>query len=101
MNKEITLKVNGVTERHSVPVKKTLLEFLREDLDLTGAKEGCNEGECGACVVLIDGKAVNSGFGRRDTPRLQDVIGRHADPPKSRTARCEPSSHGPRAPPSQ
>lgn len=60
MNKEITLKVNGVTERHSVPVKKTLLEFLREDLDLTGAKEGCNEGECGACVVLIDGKAVNT-----------------------------------------
>lgn len=60
MRKEITVNVNGVDETHTVPVKMTLLEFLRDVLDLTGAKEGCNEGECGACVVLLEGRAVNS-----------------------------------------
>jgi carbon-monoxide dehydrogenase small subunit len=54
----IELNVNG--ERHElfVPVHKTLLEVLREDLDLTGTKHGCELGECGACAVLIDGQAV-------------------------------------------
>jgi aerobic-type carbon monoxide dehydrogenase small subunit (CoxS/CutS family) len=56
----IKAKVNGVEEAHEVPVNQTLLAFLRNTLELTGAKEGCNEGECGACVVLLDGKAVNS-----------------------------------------
>jgi carbon-monoxide dehydrogenase small subunit len=60
MKKMTEIRVNGVTERCEVPVEMTLLQFLREELDLTGAKEGCNEGECGACVVLVDGKAVNS-----------------------------------------
>ena len=56
----IRVKVNGTEERREVPVNQTLLSFLRDTLDLTGAKEGCNEGECGACVVLQDGKAINS-----------------------------------------
>jgi carbon-monoxide dehydrogenase small subunit len=56
----IQVRVNGVDEREEVDAGQTLLSFLREKLDLTGAKEGCNEGECGACVVLLDGKAVNS-----------------------------------------
>ena len=60
MTTEITVKVNGVNETHTVPDNQTLLAFLRETLDLTGAKEGCNEGECGACVVLLDGRAVNA-----------------------------------------
>jgi carbon-monoxide dehydrogenase small subunit len=60
MQKEITINVNGVAESRAVGVEMTLLQFLRDALDLTGAKEGCNEGECGACVVLVDGKAVNS-----------------------------------------
>ncbi|MFH1620052.1 MAG: (2Fe-2S)-binding protein [bacterium] len=52
--------VNGEKVRKDVNSGKTLLEFLRNDLRLTGTKEGCGEGECGTCVVLVDGKAVNS-----------------------------------------
>jgi len=56
----ISLRVNGIEETHEIPVNQTLLSFLRDTLDLTGAKEGCNEGECGACLVLLDGRAVNA-----------------------------------------
>jgi carbon-monoxide dehydrogenase small subunit len=60
MRTAITVRVNGTVETHEVEPNQTLLEFLRDTLDLTGAKEGCNEGECGACMVLLDGRAVNS-----------------------------------------
>jgi aerobic-type carbon monoxide dehydrogenase small subunit (CoxS/CutS family) len=56
----ITLNVNGEQIEVFVAVHKTLLEVLREDLDLTGTKHGCELGECGACAVLIDGEAVLS-----------------------------------------
>jgi len=56
----IELKVNGEIFEVAVDHQSTLLEVLREDLDLTGAKEGCGTGECGACTVLLDGKAVLS-----------------------------------------
>ncbi len=56
----ITLHVNGHPETLAVAPNRTLLSVLRDDLDLTGAKEGCNEGECGSCMVLVGGKAVNS-----------------------------------------
>ena len=59
MKKTITLEVNGVSETAEVEVGTTLLRFLRDGLDLTGTKEGCNEGECGSCMVLLDGRAVN------------------------------------------
>ena len=58
--KTINLTVNGEKYLKDVPVNRTLLEFLREDLGLTGAKEGCNEGECGACTIIMDRKPVNS-----------------------------------------
>jgi aerobic carbon-monoxide dehydrogenase small subunit len=59
-NHEITLKVNGQNEQASVPASMTLLTFLREKLGLTGTKNGCAAGECGACTVLLNGEPVNS-----------------------------------------
>jgi carbon-monoxide dehydrogenase small subunit len=50
------LSVNGEAAEASVAPYKTLLEVLREDLDLTGTKHGCELGECGACAVLLDGE---------------------------------------------
>ena len=52
----LTLDVNGEARQLLVPSHKTLLEVLREDMQLTGTKHGCELGECGTCTVLIDGK---------------------------------------------
>jgi xanthine dehydrogenase YagT iron-sulfur-binding subunit len=57
---DITLKVNGQNHRLSVEPRVTLLDALRERLDLTGTKKGCDRGECGACTVLVDGKRIKS-----------------------------------------
>ncbi len=57
---EIALTVNGREECALVPAGMTLLELLRERLVLTGTKEGCGAGECGACTVLLDGRPVTS-----------------------------------------
>ena len=57
---ELTFKVNGETVSPRVDFQATLLEVLRNNLELTGTKYGCGEGECGACAVLLDGKLVNS-----------------------------------------
>jgi len=60
VNHEIALSVNGRAEQVTVPASMTLLELLRERLHLTGTKEACGIGECGACTVLLDGKPVTS-----------------------------------------
>lgn len=58
--RDISLRVNGERYSLSVPGNRTLLQAIREDLGLTGTKEGCGLGECGACIVLVDGQPVNS-----------------------------------------
>jgi carbon-monoxide dehydrogenase small subunit len=57
---KITVTVNGIEYRETVPAHTTLLQFLREKLLLTGTKEGCGIGECGACTVIMNGKSVAS-----------------------------------------
>lgn len=57
---ELAFVVNGESVRLEVAPQDTLLRVLREDLELTGTKYGCGEGECGACSVLLDGKIVSS-----------------------------------------
>ena len=58
MKKSVELKVNGEEYEVAVAPNQTLLETLRDDLHLTGTKEGCDMGSCGACTVLLDGKPV-------------------------------------------
>ena len=60
MKHSIELSVNGEKGQWSVEGNQTLLDFLREQLDLTGTKKGCDQGDCGACTVLIDGQPVNA-----------------------------------------
>lgn len=57
---KIQLTVNGQREEVAVAPRRTLLQVLREDLHLTGTKDGCGVGTCGACTVLVDGRAVLS-----------------------------------------
>lgn len=56
----VTLRINGQVHEVTLAPWVTLLDFLREHLDLTGSKKGCDHGQCGACTVLIDGKRINS-----------------------------------------
>ncbi len=60
MKQIVQLQVNGEDYEAYVPVHKTLLEVLREDLNLTGTKHGCELGECGTCTVLVDGEPILS-----------------------------------------
>ena len=57
---DITLRVNGAVRTGSPEVRKTLADFLRDDLDLTGTHVGCEHGVCGACTVILDGRPVRS-----------------------------------------
>ena len=60
VKQEISLKVNGKSYKTEVEPRQTLLQVLRDNLGLTGAKPGCEQGECCACTVLVDGQPVTS-----------------------------------------
>jgi len=56
----LSLRINGALYEVDPPIERTLAETLRDDLGLTGTKEGCDDSECGACMVLLDGRPLNS-----------------------------------------
>ena len=60
MKYPLKLRVNGEVYELEVPANRTLLDVIREECGLTGAKQGCGNGECGACTVLVDGEPVNA-----------------------------------------
>ncbi len=60
MDAEVTLRINGEVHSLSLDTRTTLLDLLREHVGLTGAKKGCDHGQCGACTILIDGRRANS-----------------------------------------
>src|ERR1700758_773299 len=72
---ELRLRVNGVDRQlDDVDARVTLLDLLREHLDLTGAKKGCNHGECGACTILLDGRRVNGCLVLAAAANERDVV---------------------------
>jgi aerobic-type carbon monoxide dehydrogenase small subunit (CoxS/CutS family) len=72
--REVTeLRINGASVRVSADAERSLLSVLRDDLDLTGAKYGCGEGQCGACTVLVDGSPTRSCLARVGAVAGKDV----------------------------
>jgi carbon-monoxide dehydrogenase small subunit len=60
MKQVMSFKINGMIFEEEIDHRRTLLEVLRENFGLLGTHKGCDEGQCGACTILVDGKAVNS-----------------------------------------
>ena len=60
MSEKISLTINGISYALTIDASQNLMSVLRDEIGLTGTKEGCDDSECGACMVLLDGKPVNS-----------------------------------------
>src|SRR5690242_19949557 len=70
----IDLRINGEVRALQVETKRTLLEVLRQDLLLTGTKRGCNQGVCGACSILVDGKSIRSCLSLAVAMQGRDIV---------------------------
>jgi carbon-monoxide dehydrogenase small subunit len=70
----IELRINGEVRSLQVETKRTLLEVLREDLELTGTKRGCNQGVCGACSILCDGNSIRSCLSLAVAMQDRDIV---------------------------
>ncbi len=70
----IDLHINGEVHSLEVETKRTLLEVLRQDLLLTGTKRGCNQGVCGACSILVDGKSIRSCLSLAVAMQGRDIV---------------------------
>jgi carbon-monoxide dehydrogenase small subunit len=70
----IDLRINGEVHSLEVETKRTLLEVLRHDLLLTGAKKGCNQGVCGACSILVDGNSIRSCLSLAVAMQDRDIV---------------------------
>ena len=91
----VSLSVNGDHADGLVEPRKTLADFLREDLELTGTKLGCEQGVCGACTVLLDGQAVRSCLlfaVQCAGSEVTTVEGLAADPSSSACAKRSPTT---------
>ncbi len=75
---EVNLLLNGMDVRRQVPGDMSLLRFLRDEMGLMGAKDGCSTGHCGACMVIIDSKATRAclvKMARLDHKRIETIEG--------------------------
>jgi len=74
VKRELHIRVNGDEYHLLVDTHRTLLEVIRDEIGLTGTKNGCNQGECGACTVLLDGEPVNSCLVLAHEAEGQDIV---------------------------
>ena len=88
----VRLRVNGDERACGVPAHYTLLETLRYGLGLTGSKQGCDKGDCGACTVIVDGRAVLSCITRCGRPRGRTCAPWRGSPPGRSRTRCRTNS---------
>jgi aerobic-type carbon monoxide dehydrogenase small subunit (CoxS/CutS family) len=71
---KIDLRINGEVHSLEVETRRTLLEVLRQDLQLTGTKRGCNQGVCGACSILVDGNSIRSCLSLAVAMQGRDIV---------------------------